>query len=276
MTMLTSRREIGAGRGGASSRLFAGPALLVMALLLGGCAGGEAERTAEPASPSTSETLATPPAAPSPLASADPAPTAEPTPAPGGTGLPGKEAVGPQTGDTLAVIGVAADDTLNVRDVPGTAGDVVGELDPLADDIEVTGRARTVDGSQWWEIEGGAVEDAWVNARYLAWLGETTDITSELEERPGAATLDELARIVADLRAASSEGDAPQVVVSDGPTVGDLGEVTVDLVGFADDAIRGERLHVFAVVDEGDARFTLRTVERTLLCSRGTSDGLCT
>ena len=274
--MRTRGRGIGAERGGAPSRWFAGRSLLVMALLLGGCAGGEAEPAAEPGSPSTSETLATSAPGPSPLASGDPSPTAEPTPAPGGTGLPGQEAVGPQTGDTLAVIGVAAGDTLNVRDVPGTAGEVFGELDPLADDIQVTGRARTVDGSQWWQIEGGAVEDGWVNARYLAWLGQTTDITSELEERPGAATLDELARIVADLRAPSSEGDGPQVVISDGPTVGDLGEITVDVVGFADDAIRGERLHVFAVVDEGDARFTLRTVERTLLCSRGTSDGLCT
>ncbi|HUL99472.1 MAG TPA: hypothetical protein VLU24_08665, partial [Mycobacterium sp.] len=58
-------------------------------------------------------------------------------------------------------------------------------------------------------------------------------------------------------------------------TVGDLGEVTYDVVGFPDDAIAGERLHILGT--PGD-RFTLEKVEATSLCRRGVSGdspGLC-
>jgi hypothetical protein len=61
--------------------------------------------------------------------------------------------------------------------------------------------------------------------------------------------------------------------VVDGPHVGDLGEVTVDVVGLADDSILGWRLHVFAQ-PEG-ATFHVRTVEQTVLCARGADAGLC-
>jgi hypothetical protein len=58
------------------------------------------------------------------------------------------------------------------------------------------------------------------------------------------------------------------------PTVGDLGEVTYDVIGLGDDAVYGYRLHVFGEpVTDG---FSLRTVERTYLCSRGVdADELC-
>ncbi len=62
-------------------------------------------------------------------------------------------------------------------------------------------------------------------------------------------------------------------VVSVAPSVGDLGEVTYDVVDFEDDSVRGARLHVFGEPAEGG--FVLRSVELTVLCSRGVSDGLC-
>ena len=67
----------------------------------------------------------------------------------------------------------------------------------------------------------------------------------------------------------------PDVVVVDGPSVGDLGEITIDVVGFGDDAVLGERLHVFAEPDQGGESFTVRSVEATTLCRRGVSDGRC-
>lgn len=54
---------------------------------------------------------------------------------------------------------------------------------------------------------------------------------------------------------------------------GDLTEVTYDVIGLGDDSILGFRLHIFA--EESGAGFTLRTVEATVLCGRGVSDGLC-
>jgi hypothetical protein len=82
---------------------------------------------------------------------------------------------------------------------------------------------------------------------------------------------------VAAARAPADEGPRPTVTVVDGPTVGDLGEVTVDVLGLADDSLRGERLHVFATPDPAGEGFGLKTVEATALCARGvTADGLCT
>ena len=54
----------------------------------------------------------------------------------------------------------------------------------------------------------------------------------------------------------------------------------VDVIGLGDDSIKGERLHVFATVVYDDAgrvvvSYDLKSVEATLLCGRGVSDGLC-
>jgi hypothetical protein len=77
----------------------------------------------------------------------------------------------------------------------------------------------------------------------------------------------ELGRIVA--MAEASKEVVSRVTVTVAPRlVGDLGEVTYDVVGFADDSVLGERLHVFGT--PGDT-FTLKTVEATTLCRRGVS-----
>ena len=66
---------------------------------------------------------------------------------------------------------------------------------------------------------------------------------------------------------------------------GDVGEVTYDVIGLADDSVAGVRLHVFGAPTDADlprsallqaSSFTLKTVETTALCGRGvTLDGLC-
>ena len=259
------------------------PWLVVLMVLVAAACGGADDATSGAAEPTTtaptSGAVESPSAEPGPVPTDDPvspSPATSPTMSAAGAGLTGEDVSGPPAGTTFGVVGVAADDVLNVREVPGVGGEVFGELQPLADGITATGRARLVDDSVWFQIDGDAADDGWVNARYLAVLGETTDITSEFAERPAAETMLQLADMVAALRAPpDGEGDGPTVVVSDGPSVGDLGEVAIDVLGFADDAIRGERLHLFAEPDMGGEGFTLRTVERTLLCARGVSDGLC-
>ena len=57
--------------------------------------------------------------------------------------------------------------------------------------------------------------------------------------------------------------------------VGDLGEITIDVIGLADDSLGGLRLHVFGQPAETGEAFSLAAVESTTLCMRGVSDELC-
>ena len=100
----------------------------------------------------------------------------------------------------------------------------------------------------------------------------TANLIADLGETPVAETMVELGTVVAEANAST---DPPsRIRMSEAPTVGDLGEVTFDVVGLGDDALFGVRLKVFGT--PGDGNFTLKTVERTLLCSRGVSAaGLC-
>ena len=84
--------------------------------------------------------------------------------------------------------------------------------------------------------------------------------------------MEELGMIVAEANAST---DPPsRIRMSAAPTIGNLGEVTYDVVGLGDDALFGVRLRVFGTPEE--AAFSLKSVERTLLCGRGLSpEGLC-
>lgn len=176
------------------------------------------------------------------------------------------------------MVGVAADDTLNVRAGPGVEFEVLFELPPLAMDIAATGHNRDLGGAGFWSEITAEGRTGWANTSFLLQPGQVTDITAELyptpAERPGAETMLELGQVVGADRA--SDEPPSEVVVVDGPSVGDLGEIVVDVIGFGDDAVGGERLHVFAEPLPDGETFQVRTVESTLLCTRGVSDdGLC-
>ena len=182
---------------------------------------------------------------------------------------------GPREGEVLAVVGVAHNDVLNVRAVPGVGGDIVATLEPLADQVVASGEARLLPTSIWYEVTAGAVT-GWVTGSYLAFIGATEDATAEvgsrLGEAPSAGTMVELGAIVAE--ALASDEPPSVITMIAAPTVGDLGEVTYDVIGIGDDAVMGLRLHVFGQQTSGE--FTLKTVERTWLCGRGvTEEGLC-
>lgn len=192
------------------------------------------------------------------------------------TTLAGEEIeFGPAEGDVIGVIGVAHDDVLNLRSGPGVDYDVVGEIPPLADDVTALGETRDIGQALWIAVEHDGA-DGWVNFQYTAHLGVTDDETSavidEMGERPTADTMEQLGEMVAESMA--SEEPPSDLVMVAAPEVGDLGEVTFDVVGLGDDAVAGLRVHVFGEpIDEG---FSLRSVEVTTLCGRGvTDDGLC-
>jgi hypothetical protein len=236
-----------------------------VALVIAGCGGGEVADSTTTASTLPQTTVTT-------VESTTTTTVPETT-----TTLPGEPIdIGPNAGDVLAVIGVAHDDVLNVRMAPGTDQPVVAELAPLADAVLALGDARALPESIWFEVEAEGVT-GWASSSFLGYLGETTDVTAgvveNLGELPRAETMLDLGLIVAETLA--SDDPPSRIVMSVSPTVGDLGEVTYDVVGIGDDAVRGFRLHVFATPDEGGEGFVLKSVEQTLLCGRGLSGELC-
>lgn len=194
------------------------------------------------------------------------------------TTLPGEAFdIGPAAGDVVAVVGVAHDDVLNVRELPGTSYGIVTMLDPLADDVVATGRHRLLTSSIWDEVKANGVT-GWVNSRYLGYLGGVDDLTSFVVSTmggiPEAETMLELGTMVAESFDPGEGGFAYAMSVA--PAVGDLGEVTFDVIGLLDDAQLGWRLHVLGQLNEGGEGFILKSVEATALCGRGvTEDGLC-
>ncbi len=223
--------------------------------------------------------------------------------------LPGEAfELAPAAGTGLTVVGVRHDSALNLRDIP--SGGVIARLDnvmdgvrdpavyarqPGSDDIidtvdlqngiVATGNSRQLPTTIWHELRVGSLR-GWASAAFLAQAGGTDDVTSEvvdtLGELPVADTMVELGLAVAQTMA--SQEPQSSVVVSGAPGLsGDLGQVTIDIVGIGDDSVRGFRLVVFAHPAENwtpddPGPFTLKSVERTVLCHshRGVSEeGLC-
>lgn len=266
-----------------------GAAVVLVAMVVVAACGsdgdGEATSTTVPSSTtttapgtSTSTTPTTTPSATTPGTSTPstttPGTTTSTTTS-GSTTLPGEPIeLFAQPGQVWSVVGVDRDDVLNVREAPGTDRAIVATLAPTADDVVTTGRARSLARSIWYEVEidGGT---GWVNLSFLALPGVVDDITAQvvadLGGIPTAETLVELGELVAATRASDDVESRIAVVV--GPTLGDLGEITMDVLGFADDAVAGERLHVFADQDDSGEAFGLSSVEATTWCLRGLADG---
>lgn len=182
---------------------------------------------------------------------------------------------GPAQDDILGVVGVAHDDVLNLRARPGADQAIQVGIPPLFSDLIAVGSTRQLAASMWTKVDYAGLI-GWVNLRFVAYLGATTDATadlvSSLGETPVAPTMPELGLLVAEHIVADNP-DA-SFVMSAPASVDDLGEVTYDIVGFGDDSVRGTRIHVFGEpVDNG---FALHSVEATPFCSRGVDpDGVC-
>lgn len=250
---------------------------VLAALLLAAVASGCGDSTDE------TTTTSTEPPATSPTTSTSP-PETTTTSAPGTTTtttaleeLPGEPIeFGPAEGDVVAVIGVAHDDVLNLREAPGADEEIVGEIPPLEDSLVALGETRDVGESFWIAVDYEGTQ-GWVHFGFIGFLGDTTDETAavidDLGETPTADTMEELGLLVAESFA--SEEPPSDITLPIEPTVGDLGEVTYDVVGLGDDAVRGMRVHVFG--EEVDGGFSLRSIEVTTLCGRGvTPERLCT
>jgi hypothetical protein len=187
---------------------------------------------------------------------------------------------GPTTGQALAVIGVPAGKSIPVQAAPGPGQRVLATVTPQVKRVVAVGRARLVEpaggvASVWVQATVNGVT-GWIDGGHLAVQAATTDLTADLISRLGSRPIDEtmldLGMHVARAYASSEPPSTITVVVA--PTVGDLGEITVDVVGLGDDSVAGRRLHVFGT--PGEESFTLKSVEATPFCYRGVSaSGLC-
>lgn len=225
--------------------------------------------------------------------------------------LPGEAfELAPAAGTGLSVVGVRHDSALNLRDIPG--GAVVARLDnvmdgvrdpavyvrqPGSDDIMdtvdlqsgivATGNSRQLPTTIWHELRIGNLR-GWASAAYLAPLGAPRDATDQvvdsLGERPTAETLGELGLRVAALFESTGEVQSRTVISSRPGVFEALGDITLDVIGLPDDAVRGHRIHITADSNaedwaQGDGGpFTLRSVMVTPICDshRGTSNnGTC-
>jgi hypothetical protein len=182
----------------------------------------------------------------------------------------------------LGVTGVEANDVLNVRAGPGPDQPIVDRLAPLHTGPRLTGGARMIGDAAWYEITSDGTT-GWVNASFVDLVAGTTDITAEVRDggATGAETMRDLAELVVralglddgyritwgpttdpDIAAEAQR----RVVISDGPNVGDVGAITLDVIDTFDDSVAAERLTIFTDPTDSGEGFSLRSVERTQFC----------
>lgn len=243
--------------------------LLVAALLLAACGSSGEETTTTAAAAATTTTAAATTTTSEPAAEATTTTTA---PDAATTTIAGTiVAEGPATGDELIVVGIAFDDVLNVRALPGFLNDVVDTVEPLGS-VTATGVTRDLGRALWTELDTGAAT-GWSNLTYLAYPGGDDDptgaVVEALEGVPIAPTMEELGLVVARSLASSD----PQSLIAMAVAPVD-NQVTFDVIGLGDDAVAGYRLVVNG--SETEEGFALVNVVRTSLCARGVDDdGLC-
>ena len=251
---------------------------IALALVATACGGNDAstETTVAPAATTTTMPVTT--TTTTTAATTSTTTVATTLPGPTTTTLPGEPFdLGPSSGDVLSVVAVAFDDVLNLRAGPGTDFEVLKKMPARYDRVIANGRAQSLPNSIWYEVTALGVT-GWASSTYLAELGSTDDITAQtiekLGETPTAETMTDLGLIVAE---SYPPVDRPlRVRMSGEPSVADLGEVIYDVVGFADDSVRGLRLHVFGQPTESGEGFSLKSVEATALCARGVDGaGVC-
>ena len=252
---------------------------LLMAAIAFAAAACGGSSTADDTTTTTGAPAATTTTRPTATTTTTVAPTTTTTvPGPTTTTLPGEPLdFGPASGDLLGVVAVSFDDVLNLRAGPGTDYEVLKKIPAREDRVIANGRTRALPNSVWYEVTYSGVT-GWASSTYLAFLGEVTDITSQIVEDigeiPVASTMEALGQEVADTYEPIERPLRVRIVGE--PSVGDLGEVIYDVVGFADDSVRGLRLHVFGQPGEDGSTFSLKSVEAMSLCLRGvTDDGAC-
>ncbi|WP_420100022.1 hypothetical protein [Corynebacterium sp.] len=175
-------------------------------------------------------------------------------------------------GQEVGVAGWGPDrEPLIVRDVPSVDGDDVAHVDRLGA-VELAGRewnnTDLPDEGYWAEVRVDGAQ-GWMLSGHLFHFGGNADVTGDYVDMPAADEEQELVTSVG----GQSAGDQAEWILLTTPDYAGEPFYRVDVTGMKDDAQAGERL--FVTVEENDGRYAVGKVERTLLCHRGVSGGLC-
>ncbi|WP_156252201.1 SH3 domain-containing protein [Pseudactinotalea terrae] len=249
----------------------AAAAALLLAGLLGSC-----DLVTDP-SPDPSTTTA-PTSDPTPTDTAagaeveDATASGEPTEAdpttPAEEDLPGTVVEGyPEAGTSLLIVGVNAQEILNLRIGPGIEFDSIARLAPDTP-LVATGRNRDLGGGAgiWYQVRAGD-DVGWVISRYVAEPGASRDVTDTFDPPP---TGDSRRALIDAVVAAWDQTGSPQAIVVYGPIVVQENlQVRIDVLVKGDDSVLGARL--FVVAAQADDTFTVTRVTATQLCARGVS-----
>lgn len=188
--------------------------------------------------------------------------------------------IGPGEGLRIDVIGVAHDDVLNFRALPDPSAEIGATAAPLAGSPVVLsrGEGRLLERGAWWAVAVDG-QDLWANVAFLGLLGARGDVTTELVSQLGVAEAGSLDELTAAIAAVRGSGDPePTITYVTDPDLGPgQQQVTIDLIGYGDDALLGERF-VLTVTDQTTTMpsgVALMSAEATLLCYRGLVDGGC-
>ena len=195
--------------------------------------------------------------------------------------------IGPPRGERLDVVGVRYDDVLNFRERPDPSAPIVDTVAPETTEpaIVSSGEGRLLARSAWWKVTVGG-EPAWANFRFLGSLGPIDDAFDDLAASlpsTSAPTVEELIDEIAQARAGGPEPEVELVTPVQGLDA-DGAEVTIDVIGIGDDAVKGERflLTFDLTFDDPNATdpevvsYELVGALRTVICGRGLSGEVCT
>lgn len=199
-----------------------------------------------------------------------------PTPVPAPT-IPGEVIEVPvqEVAAQTVLIGVSADDTVDLHALPGLDQPLAGDITP-GTPIEPLGNAfMTDDGLTWWQVRAGDLQ-GWIQPN-IAYQGVSEDVTDRAIELTIADPFYPTSQVAINniSKAFAADEGAPEIVTVDlNETPGRGGTYTVDLLGFEDDSQIGYRL-VITLREEVDS-WTPISVLQYPLCSRGVSpNGLC-
>lgn len=176
----------------------------------------------------------------------------------------------PGIDDRVAIVGIAAGQTLSVHALPGANQPIIAEIPSTATDLFGYGEtSETPDGRQWWLIR---YEDAqgWIEPG-AAYLGGPVDISVGIAGRLSNTTYDDPNTLLAEVRSLLG---GELVTVFQGPAIDGPATTILDELTDGDDSVRGRRI-TLTLIGEGGS-FRLSEVQEQALCARGVDDsGLC-
>lgn len=197
-------------------------------------------------------------------------PTAVAAPTPEGAIV---EEFGSPSDAQLAVVGTPADQSIALHalpgidepvllQIPGNAGDIVGEDQAFESD----------DGLTWLYVRYGN-RIGWVSER-VAYLGPATPFDSAVTvagsiSDPGLFASEVVTRV-----GEQQGGGLTPVVVTSATSADGSTRTVVDLMATGDDSQLGWRVLVTSATDESGNQ-TLAGINRQPICARGVVDGLC-